>query len=991
MSPPGQIVTFYSYKGGVGRSFALANVAVALAAWGYRVLCIDWDLEAPGLGHYFGQQTPPAGLVELIGALGASAPAGPEPTAVPDWRPYVNTVQPASGVRLDLMSAGRGGAEYVAELQRLRWDTLYEEQGLDRALEAWREGWRAAYDYVLIDSRTGITDAGAVCTAHLPDLLVVMFTANRQSVAGCLDVVARAHAARRRLPYDRPALHILPVPSRFDAKEEYRRAQEWQAHFAEQFGPLIASWKEDKVVAGDIVARVTIPYVAYWSFGEGLPVLEEPARDPGTVRFALETIAALVAQRLANTHALLEGAEGYMQAAVRAAKRRGGFEFDVLLACTPDLAALAQQIQPALEQHGLRVVLRSGTEGGPPDAAEAQHAVFLVGRQYSPFVDAELKRLTKQMVDEAERRFVLPVVFSEAALPNMPAFMRRSALRLELPTEAMAVAARIAAELGAAPPAPSPASSAAREGTAAALAASSAAAPPHSPQPAAPPESAEAVVARQRLASGSANVRRAAAAALGRVGSRHHIQPLAQRLADEDERVRAEARRAIEAIAARERQADANFRIDEAAIPTPPGPFDQAAVGEVLISLGDPRGLDLLVSLLDHADERVRAQVAQGLSASSAPAAADWLGALVDDPSPEVFYAALLGKAKISQRIPVEILRGRLPPWRLEEFAQAVANAIPEPGPMLFSELSGQLGTWEADQLVKALVQGRAGEAVREWLLAEMQRGTPEEALAAAELLAQAHEPRLLAPLQARLASAGPGFRAAAARLLGRLRDAAPLLQALMDDKFSEVRAAAATTLGELGSGSGAEPVLLAALGDSSAEVRQAALGALQRVAGQQAAAVARQHLDDSDSGVRTAAVNALAAATVPEDLDRLVPMVADKDSKVRRALAGALGTLADGAGGRALAVLVDDPDAEVRRAAVGGMAAAAKLPAVDRRLLSVNADGSSPWIDAHEALSPAWVKKAAKAADIPPERVTERLAELSTLLGRKLIISAAK
>jgi MinD-like ATPase involved in chromosome partitioning or flagellar assembly len=47
--PPrnGKIVTFYSYKGGTGRSMALANVAWILANGGNRVLTIDWDLEAP--------------------------------------------------------------------------------------------------------------------------------------------------------------------------------------------------------------------------------------------------------------------------------------------------------------------------------------------------------------------------------------------------------------------------------------------------------------------------------------------------------------------------------------------------------------------------------------------------------------------------------------------------------------------------------------------------------------------------------------------------------------------------------------------------------------------------------------------------------------------------------------------------------------------------------------------------------------------------------
>ena len=45
----GRIITFYSYKGGTGRTMALANVGWILASSGKRVLLVDWDLEAPGL------------------------------------------------------------------------------------------------------------------------------------------------------------------------------------------------------------------------------------------------------------------------------------------------------------------------------------------------------------------------------------------------------------------------------------------------------------------------------------------------------------------------------------------------------------------------------------------------------------------------------------------------------------------------------------------------------------------------------------------------------------------------------------------------------------------------------------------------------------------------------------------------------------------------------------------------------------------------------
>jgi len=46
-------IVFYSYKGGVGRSLALANMAKRLAEFNKKVCLLDFDLEAPGLAHKF--------------------------------------------------------------------------------------------------------------------------------------------------------------------------------------------------------------------------------------------------------------------------------------------------------------------------------------------------------------------------------------------------------------------------------------------------------------------------------------------------------------------------------------------------------------------------------------------------------------------------------------------------------------------------------------------------------------------------------------------------------------------------------------------------------------------------------------------------------------------------------------------------------------------------------------------------------------------------
>jgi len=81
-----RIITFYSYKGGVGRTFSLANIAVLLSKRGKLVLLIDWDLEAPGLLRYFKpflpkKSTSQKGLIHLLNK------AAEQPNT--EWQPYV--------------------------------------------------------------------------------------------------------------------------------------------------------------------------------------------------------------------------------------------------------------------------------------------------------------------------------------------------------------------------------------------------------------------------------------------------------------------------------------------------------------------------------------------------------------------------------------------------------------------------------------------------------------------------------------------------------------------------------------------------------------------------------------------------------------------------------------------------------------------------------------------------------------------------------------
>ena len=117
----GAVVTFYSYKGGVGRTLALANIGSLLASWGYKILCIDWDLEAPGLHLYFKNYIPSftrPGLVDLLKSC------TDEPT---NWREHVETVTLQKGISLSLITAGGQDDGYTERVQGLNWKDLYEQ------------------------------------------------------------------------------------------------------------------------------------------------------------------------------------------------------------------------------------------------------------------------------------------------------------------------------------------------------------------------------------------------------------------------------------------------------------------------------------------------------------------------------------------------------------------------------------------------------------------------------------------------------------------------------------------------------------------------------------------------------------------------------------------------------------------------------------------------------------------------------------------------
>ena len=186
------VTTFYSFKGGVGRSMALVNVASELAKRGKRVLVVDLDLEAPGLDTFDVTKSSDLklGLLDFVCDYRKT-------DEVPDVREYVYQAQVDLGNgQLWIMPAGLQDQGYHGRFRSVDWGDLYSRQNGFLLFEDLKEQWKELLkmDYVLIDSRTGHTDVGGICTRQLPDAVVIFFFPNEQNRLGLLSVVSQIRA-----------------------------------------------------------------------------------------------------------------------------------------------------------------------------------------------------------------------------------------------------------------------------------------------------------------------------------------------------------------------------------------------------------------------------------------------------------------------------------------------------------------------------------------------------------------------------------------------------------------------------------------------------------------------------------------------------------------------------------------------------------------------------------------------------------------------------
>ncbi len=501
------IYTFYSYKGGVGRSMAVANMAELLCKKGLSVLIIDWDLEAPGLERYFPipikealaheglmdmllsykhsmAQPPDPELVhsnvlfakakqeesvaaaaalqhdeaslasELRAADDAPLPidtdsstleVGPEfAPALPEIRKYIFDLPAAAGSKgkLSLMTAGRRDGEnfalYADTVRTFDWQDFYRNWDGELFFDWFREQLLdvCKFNVVLLDSRTGVTEMGGVCTYHLADAVVMFCAPNQQNITGTSEMATNFTSDKvTALRPERP-LRVVIVPSRVEDRAEAISLDQFKSSFIDKFERYAKVFESlaqggdsgESEKDGEIFWKLKIPHVPFFAFNEIVAVREKKGKagSEDMVR-AFDSLA----QRMAE----LAPPSSKINQLIKQKKR----QFDVYLSyATPDLQSI-QFLAKKLKDEGINPYVSHDELVAGHDWIDELNSVldqshicaFIVGKDgLSRF---QLQQLTylEERLDKGEVR-VFPILLPGAEPGHLPpTLLRRVAVIFE--------------------------------------------------------------------------------------------------------------------------------------------------------------------------------------------------------------------------------------------------------------------------------------------------------------------------------------------------------------------------------------------------------------------------------------------------------------------------------------------------------------------------------------------------------------------------------
>ena len=183
--PP--IIVFYSFKGGLGRSTALASFAIQRARRGERVAVVDFDLDAPGIGRLLaaderGAMSPWGTVDYLLEHVQGEVPLG-------DY--YHPCHRVADKGEIVVFPSGQLDSAYADKLARvdLEQAPTAEQSPIVRLLRQIYADLRP--NWIAVDARTGVSELAGHLLGGLAHLHMLFGTTSEQSWQGLKVVIDR--------------------------------------------------------------------------------------------------------------------------------------------------------------------------------------------------------------------------------------------------------------------------------------------------------------------------------------------------------------------------------------------------------------------------------------------------------------------------------------------------------------------------------------------------------------------------------------------------------------------------------------------------------------------------------------------------------------------------------------------------------------------------------------------------------------------------------
>ncbi|MFH0825547.1 MAG: AAA family ATPase [Pseudomonadota bacterium] len=237
-------IAFYSIKGGVGRSTALAAAAAALAQHGKRVLVLDLDLESPGLSSSLlpEDRRPAYGITDwLVEDLVDNG------EAVFGNLVALSDLSPAGDIRV-VPAHGADPGEYVSKLGRV-WMPKVGDNGaaqpwfvrLSRLVDELETS--VSPDVVLIDARAGIDETASAIVTDLGVSLILLFAVNGDQTWNGYRTLFRHWRKTEAVRDIRERLQVVAALIPEEGSEEYRKSMNenaWSLFLEEIYDQLPA-------------------------------------------------------------------------------------------------------------------------------------------------------------------------------------------------------------------------------------------------------------------------------------------------------------------------------------------------------------------------------------------------------------------------------------------------------------------------------------------------------------------------------------------------------------------------------------------------------------------------------------------------------------------------------------------------------------------------------------------------------------------------------